>query len=39
MTETVSDSTQHGGAMSAIALTLVIPAFAGTTSGFAMVVR
>ena len=39
MTETVSDSTQHGGAMSAIALTLGVPAFAGTTSGFVTAVR
>jgi hypothetical protein len=30
----LSELQRHGGAMSAIALTLGVPAFAGTTSGF-----
>jgi hypothetical protein len=31
MAQSISKKTRHGAAMSAIALTLVVPAFAGTT--------
>jgi hypothetical protein len=36
MTESLSNNTRHGGTMSAIALTLAVPAFAGTTLRFAL---
>jgi hypothetical protein len=37
MTESLSEQKRHGGAMSAIALTLGVPAFARTTSDFVSV--
>jgi hypothetical protein len=37
MTDGPSEQQRHGGAMSAIALTLGIPAFAGTTRRFLFV--
>ena len=39
MTWSPSNKKRHGVAMNAIALTLGVPAFAGTTSGFVSVVR
>jgi hypothetical protein len=35
MIQSLSNNNRHGGAMSAIALTLEVPAFAGTTAYFA----
>jgi hypothetical protein len=35
MIQSLSNNNRHGGAMSATALTLGIPAFAGTTTYFA----
>jgi hypothetical protein len=34
MPQSLSNNIRHGGAMSAIALTLGVPAFAGTTACF-----